>query len=124
MGDPTEGALIASANKAGFSQPTLLQQMLKVDAIPFESDFQYMATLHATPQGKTIYIKGSVEAIIQRCTLMLNTDGQTRPLDCVETLRQSSIEREVNIMARQGLRVLALAKNSTRWAKYPRSSRY
>ncbi|MBD2563429.1 MULTISPECIES: cation-translocating P-type ATPase [Nostoc] len=110
MGDPTEGALIASANKAGFSQPTLVKQMLKVDAIPFESDFQYMATLHATPQGKTIYVKGSVEAIIQRCTLMLNTDGQSRPLDCVETLRQSSIEREVNIMARQGLRVLALAK--------------
>jgi Ca2+-transporting ATPase len=69
-----------------------------------------MATLHATPQGKTIYIKGSVEAILQRCNLMLNTDGEPRPLDCVETLRQTTIEREVNIMARQGLRVLALAK--------------
>ncbi|MBN3909254.1 MAG: HAD-IC family P-type ATPase [Nostoc sp. NMS1] len=110
MGDPTEGALIASANKAGFQQPTLAKQMPKLDGIPFESDFQYMATLHATPKGKTIYVKGSVEAILQRCTLMLNSDGQPRPLDCVETLRQTTIEREVNIMARQGLRVLALAK--------------
>lgn len=112
MGDPTEGALIVSANKAGFSQPTLTKQMPRLDAIPFESDFQYMATLHATPQGKTIYIKGSVEAILQRCTLMLNIEGQLCPLDCVETLRQTSIEREVNIMARQGLRVLALAKKA------------
>lgn len=110
MGDPTEGALIASANKAGFSQSSLAKQMPKLDGIPFESEFQYMATLHATPKGKTIYVKGSVEAILQRCNLMLNSDGQPRPLDCVETLRQTTIEREVNIMARQGLRVLALAK--------------
>ncbi|MBD2504936.1 cation-translocating P-type ATPase [Anabaena azotica] len=110
MGDPTEGALIASANKANFSQPTLAKQMPRLDGIPFESDYQYMATLHQTPTGKTIYVKGSVEAILQRCNLILNTDGQPRPLDCVETLKQSSIEREVNIMARQGLRVLALAK--------------
>ncbi len=110
LGDPTEGALIASAEKAGFSQSMLVKQMPKLDAIPFESDFQYMATLHVTAKGKTIYVKGSVEAILQRCTLMLNSDGQTRPMDCVETLRQTTIEREVNIMARQGLRVLALAK--------------
>jgi cation-transporting P-type ATPase F len=110
MGDPTEGALIAAANKTGLNQTIVNQKMPKLDGIPFESDYQYMATLHATPQGNTIYVKGSVEAIIQRCSLMLNTDGQPRPLDCVETLKQSSIEREVNIMARQGLRVLALAK--------------
>lgn len=110
LGDPTEGALIASAEKAGFSQSIMARQMPKLDAIPFESDFQYMATLHATPAGKTIYVKGSVEAILQRCSLMLNSNAESRPLDCVETLRKTTIEREVNIMARQGLRVLALAK--------------
>ncbi len=112
VGDPTEGALIISANKAGFSQSNLARQMPRLDAIPFESDYQYMATLHETSRGKSIYVKGSAEAILKRCTLMLNTDGQPRPIDCVETLRQTTIEREVNIMARQGLRVLALAKKS------------
>ncbi|MBF2009514.1 MAG: cation-transporting P-type ATPase [Chlorogloeopsis fritschii C42_A2020_084] len=112
VGDPTEGALIASANKAGFSQSNLARQMPRLDAIPFESDYQYMATLHETSRGKSIYVKGSAEAILKRCTLMLNTNGQPRPIDCVETLRQTTIEREVNIMARQGLRVLALAKKS------------
>ncbi|MBD2440823.1 cation-transporting P-type ATPase [Nostoc sp. FACHB-110] len=110
MGDPTEGALIASANKAGFNQTSLAQHMPRLDGIPFESDYQYMATLHETPRGKTIYVKGSVEAILQRCHLILNTEGQPHPLDCVDTLSRAKIEREVNIMARQGLRVLALAK--------------
>jgi cation-transporting P-type ATPase F len=105
MGDPTEGALIVSANKAGFNQASCIQEMPRLDGIPFESDFQYMATLHATIEGKVIYVKGSVESILRRCNVMLNAD-------CVETLQQSTIEREVNIMARQGLRVLALAKKT------------
>ncbi len=112
MGDPTEGALIASANKGGLSQTSLAEQMPRLDGIPFESDFQYMATLHATSTGKIVYIKGSVEAILQRCSWILNADGQTRPLDGVDTLKQTTIEREVNIMARQGLRVLAFAKKT------------
>jgi cation-transporting P-type ATPase F len=110
VGDPTEGALITSANKLGLIKPLLEQQIPRLDGIPFESEFQYMATLHATPTGKTIYVKGSVEAIAKRCTLMLNSKGQLKPINCQETLNTSSIEREVNIMARQGLRVLALAK--------------
>jgi Ca2+-transporting ATPase len=112
VGDPTEGALITSAKKAGFSQSALVNEMPRLDGIPFESEFQYMATLHETPRGKIIYVKGSAEAILNRCTLLLSTDGQPHPIDCVETFRQTTIEREVNIMARQGLRVLALAKKS------------
>lgn len=110
IGDPTEGALIAAANKAGFMQAGLERDMPRLDVIPFESDYQYMATLHETPTGNTIYIKGSAEAILKRCDLLLNDSGALRPIDCVETLRETTIEREVNIMARQGLRVLALAK--------------
>ncbi|MFB8787380.1 MAG: HAD-IC family P-type ATPase [Potamolinea sp.] len=110
LGDPTEGALIVAANKAGFVQVALERDMPKLDAIPFESDFQYMATLHETTAGKTIYVKGSVEAILKRCHLLLGDCGSERPIDCVETLQETTIEREVNIMARQGLRVLALAK--------------
>ncbi|PAX60777.1 cation-transporting P-type ATPase [Brunnivagina elsteri] len=112
LGDPTEGALIASAAKAGFNQKVISRQMPRLDVIPFESDYQYMATLHQTSRGKIIYVKGSAESILKRCQLLLNTKGDSRPIDCVETLRQTTIEREVNIMARQGLRVLALAKKA------------
>jgi len=58
VGDPTEGALIVAASKAGLTQQALEQEMPRLDTIPFESDFQYMATLHSKPD-QLIYVKGS-----------------------------------------------------------------
>jgi Ca2+-transporting ATPase len=112
VGDPTEGALIAVANKVGFTRSSLEEEMPRLDVIPFESEFQYMATLHETSsfasdqkQG-TIYVKGSVEAILKRCQQMLDVEGNLIPLDA-ETIHQ-----EVDAMAHQGLRVLAFAKKT------------
>ncbi len=51
IGDPTEGALIAVANKVGLTQPDLEREMPRLDVIPFESEFQYMATLHEKGTG-------------------------------------------------------------------------
>ncbi len=118
VGDPTEGALIAAANKVGFTQADLEEAMPRVDVIPFESDYQYMATLHEKELDgeivsdyqdsslKTIYVKGSVEAILPRSQQMLNTEGNFEPL------QPERIHAEVERMAQQGLRVLALAKKS------------
>lgn len=112
VGDPTEGALIAVANKVGITRSSLEEEMPRLDVIPFESEFQYMATLHETlsfasdqKQG-TIYVKGSVEAILKRCQKMLDVEGNLIPLDA-ETIHQ-----EVDAMAHQGLRVLAFAKKT------------
>ncbi|NJK63417.1 MAG: HAD-IC family P-type ATPase [Synechococcaceae cyanobacterium SM2_3_1] len=103
VGDPTEGALLAAAAKADFSQPRLHLSHPRLDAIPFESEYKYMATLHdATP--RVIYVKGSVEVLLQRATLMLDPDGQEIGLD------SKPIEKAVAEMAEQGLRVLAFAK--------------
>ncbi|YAF97393.1 MAG: cation-transporting P-type ATPase [Nodularia sp. CChRGM 3473] len=112
VGDPTEGALIAVANKAGWNQSQMAELIPRRDGIPFESQFQYMATLHDShesvePAGngaKTIYVKGSVEAILSRCQEMLNADGQPEPIN------RELIEQQVEAMAQQGLRVLAFAK--------------
>ena len=51
-GDPTEGALIVSAMKAGYDPRVLEQEMPRLDTIPFESARQYMATLHDQGEGK------------------------------------------------------------------------
>jgi cation-transporting ATPase F len=110
VGDPTEGALIVVACKVGFTRPSIEQDKPRLDVIPFESEFQYMATLHQTSslasetRHNTIYVKGSVEAILNRCGQMLNTKGNLAPVDA-ETVHQ-----QVNAMAYQGLRVLAFAK--------------
>lgn len=104
VGDPTEGALIAAAKKAELSQQNLAKSMPRLDSIPFESQFQYMATLHQTQGGKILYVKGSVESILVRCGSSLDKQGN---LTTVET---AEIHQQVDEMARQGLRVLALAK--------------
>ena len=105
-GDPTEGALIVSAQKAGLTLPDLEQQQSRLDGIPFESQFQYMATLHhrAGDDFNTIYIKGSPEAILQRCRYQLDPNSQQIDLN------RPQIEQMIQEMAAQGLRVLAFAK--------------
>ncbi|MEM7591813.1 MAG: cation-transporting P-type ATPase [Cyanobacteria bacterium P01_A01_bin.83] len=103
VGDPTEGALIAAAAKASLSQSGLAASKPRLDSIPFESQYQYMATLHdgITP---IIYIKGSVESLMSRCSQMINHMGE------ISVFERSYIEQAVAIMARKGLRVLAFAK--------------
>jgi ATPase, P-type (transporting), HAD superfamily, subfamily IC len=103
-GDPTEGALITAARKAGIDRQDRLPPRL--DAIPFESQHQYMATLHdAGPdQERIVYMKGSVEAILSRCDTMLDASGQRVPCDA------AAVNRAVDEMAAEGLRVLAFAR--------------
>ncbi|MEM6438043.1 MAG: HAD-IC family P-type ATPase, partial [Cyanobacteria bacterium P01_D01_bin.115] len=105
VGDPTEGALIAAAAKAGLSQSGQGAAHPRLDAIPFESQYQYMATLHDGEMRK-IYVKGSVEALLRRCAQMLDPQGQIIPLDAAQ------IEQAVEKMAAEGLRVLAFAKKT------------
>lgn len=109
IGDPTEGALITVGNKAGLIQSELTQLIARVDSIPFESQFQYMATLNQNDGEKTIYVKGSVEAIKQRCQQMLDANGNLAPFD------QKLIEQQVETMAKNGLRVLAFAKKNVNY---------
>lgn len=98
-GDPTEGALIVAALKAGLEPESNHELYPRLDTVPFESRHQYMATLHAN----TIYLKGAVEKVLDRCSSMLGPDDEPIPLDHQE-ISQAAIR-----LAEQGLRVLALA---------------
>ncbi|MGE5341036.1 MAG: cation-transporting P-type ATPase [Candidatus Omnitrophota bacterium] len=103
-GDPTEAALIVSANKAKNLFSEGLPAWPRQDSIPFESEYQYMATLHVLPGGKRrIYLKGSAEMILAKCVNDLDEHGDTRPLN------RALIIQQVEIMAAKGLRVLAFA---------------
>jgi Ca2+-transporting ATPase len=104
-GDPTEGALIVAAAKAGLHLSHLAPHWPRLDTIPFESQFQYMATLHAREaEHHTIYIKGSLEAILPRCQQQVDRHGQLLDLDWPQ------IETIAHQMAAGGLRVLAFAQ--------------
>ena len=122
-GDPTEAALLVVAAKVGLHQQELLKDYPQRDHIPFESEQQYMATLHAVrSQEKSsswrIYVKGSTEAVLSRCDRTLDADGQETKLDVAE------IEQSANTLAEQGLRILAFARKCiTAESSQPDSSR-
>ena len=50
-GDPTEGALVAAAAKAGIERAHAERRRPRLDALPFESERRFMATLHAGAAG-------------------------------------------------------------------------
>ena len=102
QGDPTEVALIVSAGKGLLENAPTLPRL---DTIPFDSAFQYMATLHATDDGTPhrIYAKGSIEALLTRCRGSMNASGEIVPLDA------EAILAEIDLLASEGMRVLALA---------------
>lgn len=104
-GDPTEGALWAVGLKLGLNREFIRREWPRKDTIPFESEHQYMATLHHGPGGiHRIYIKGAVEKLLQRCDRMLDDDGRETALDT----RAASVKAEA--MAARGMRVLAMAR--------------
>lgn len=104
-GDPTEGALLVCAQKAGLHHGAMAESHPRLDAIPFESVHQFMATLHHNRAENTrhVYLKGSVESILSRCDSAFGRELAPEPLD------PEAIHREVDAMAAQGLRVLAFA---------------
>ncbi len=104
-GDPTEGALIVSALKFNLNREALLAEMPRIDAIPFESEYQYMATLHESRAvgGNIAYFKGSVERLSERCKYRYTDNGELSDFDA------ETIKHEADALAKQGLRVLAFA---------------
>ena len=83
QGDPTEGALLAVAAKAGLDREHLQAEAPRVDSIPFESLHQYMATMHDPGEGRprAVYVKGGVEVVLDRCADALDADGKRLPLE-------------------------------------------
>lgn len=134
-GDPTEGALIVSARKAGLTEDYLNNKLPRIDIIPFESLLQFMATLHKSDCNninEIIYIKGSVEKLLERCGLLMlerqykledNYQGRNDEdkrvkvdngyhLKILDKTQTRTIVNEAEEMAKKGLRVLAFALKS------------
>ena len=105
-GDPTEVALITAAHKANLKQ-TLAKSFYRIDAIPFESHLQFMATLHDNADDKIVYVKGSVEKILAMSSFQVSDHVGLENLTEVNISKLNEIADD---MASRGLRVLAFAK--------------
>lgn len=104
-GDPTEGALVVAAAKAGLKKEALDETYPRVQEIPFTSETKRMTTLHKNGKGVVAYTKGAPEIILENCDSILTTNGVKR-LD--DTSRKQVLDTAQNF-ASQALRVLAVA---------------
>jgi Ca2+-transporting ATPase len=112
QGDPTEGALLTLALKAGRDVERLRQDNPRLKIFPFESMRKRMATIHAAPDGSlACWVKGAPETLLPRCTNIAAWEGGTRPLDDRD---RAALIGAYNEFAARGLRILALA-----WKKVP-----
>lgn len=106
-GDPTETALLEAAVLAGLELERTREQHPALDMIPFESERQFMATINDTPAGRRVFVKGSPEAVLERCQQALGPDGEAIDLDA-EAVREAAAA-----LADEGYRVLAMAYADT-----------
>ncbi len=102
-GDPTEGALITLAMKAGLEPGLEAERFPRTDVIPFESEHRFMATLHHDHAGHgRIFVKGAPERVLEMCTSELRADEEL-------PIERNAWESRMHDMANDGLRLLAVA---------------
>lgn len=108
-GDPTEGALLVAARKVGLDDKAALDlRFPRIDEVPFTSESKRMTTLHRTPEGTVAYVKGAPEMVLPACSRVVAAEGE-RELAAPE---REALQGLVESMAREALRVLAVARRA------------
>jgi Ca2+-transporting ATPase len=114
LGDPTEGALLSLAGKAGFEKDHWVNKLPRIAEFPFSSERKRMSVIvEVGPKGDIsgrssqymMFTKGSPELTLERCT-QIQIENDARPL--TEEQRQQILQQN-NHMAGRGLRVLGFA---------------
>jgi Ca2+-transporting ATPase len=105
-GDPTEGALVVAAAKAGILREEVDRVAPRIGEIPFSSETKRMTTLH-TMDGKTMaYSKGAPEVILPLCNRIWSAEGEEEMTEA----KRRDVLAAAESMAKKALRVLALAR--------------
>lgn len=108
QGDPTEGALLVAARKAGLDADVLDQRFVRVGEVPFSSQRKLMSTVHSDAEREDrmlVFTKGAADVVLGRCRAELLGD-QRRPLT---PERRAEISQASEELARQALRTIGVA---------------
>ncbi len=104
-GDPTEGALVTLAAKAGIWKEKLAEKHPRVAEVPFTSERKMMSSVYEVEGKNVVFSKGAPEVVLRSCN-RYQGEGKQHPL--MENDR-SLLEEKYRSFAREGLRVLAIA---------------
>ncbi|MEW8628170.1 MAG: cation-transporting P-type ATPase [Candidatus Thiodiazotropha sp.] len=101
-GDPTEGALVTLAARAGLESIPTRSARPRQSTIPFDSAYRYMATRHNEGSEALVAIKGAPEALLSRC-------GDVRDGTSTRSVDETFWQAQVDSLASKGMRTLAVA---------------
>jgi len=102
-GDPTEGALVVAAAKAGLWKEEIEKEEPRINEIPFSSERKRMSTIHDLSRGdKIVYMKGAPEIVLERCT-KIYTNGKTHKLTDEKRKQLLSVNEAMAIQALRNL---------------------
>jgi Ca2+-transporting ATPase len=114
VGDPTEGALVVAAEKAGLDPEVVNQKYPRVQELPFDSERKRMLTIHEVPQANELeldgvpwvaVVKGAPDIVLNYCDA-IRSNGKVRPVSAADRQEILGANQE---MACQALRVLGVA---------------
>ncbi len=105
IGDPTEGAMVVLAHKAGMEKADWESRYPRLQEIPFDSDRKLMSTFHKIGDSTIMYTKGAPDELIRRCT-EAEIGGVKQPL--TEELRNRILNQNMTF-AQSALRVIGVA---------------
>ena len=105
-GDPTEIALLIAAQTLGAAVDAASREHTRTHQYNFDAQRKLMSTIDTGEGHDWLHTKGAPEAVLPCCTTALLADGE-HPMQPSERER---VTRQVESFARQGLRVLALAR--------------
>jgi len=122
VGDPTEGALVVAATKAGVSLEDLNQNYPRIQEVPFDSERKRMLTLHELREPhpedvsplyddkkknwQAVLVKGAPDLVLNLCTSYQSMDDRVLPLTEDHRMR---VLISNDLMTQDALRVLGLA---------------
>ena len=106
VGDPTEGALLVAAAKAGLTKDHLEQDNRWLGEVPFDSERKKMTMVRRTASGPVAFVKGAPDVLLRDCVTWLTREGHIEPLN--KTVRDEILAMNQRF-ASQALRVLAVA---------------
>ncbi len=107
IGDPTEGALVTAAKKAGMDKEELEESGYeRIDELPFDSDTKFMAVLNNLPNSEAaVFLKGAPDIVLDMCEKVSINGSET---DLTQEQKEKYLQKN-NHLAQKGLRILAIA---------------